>query len=227
MAWLLAVPMPVSYAPLVFEAGEASAMTYWDRAQALFQYVGIVSVYLRGIAGTTQLYRERFGPDFPDVAHIARESPLVFVNTHELVDFPRPTLHNVVHLGGLGVKVPTYEENSTIAEPFASECAKGKLGLVYFSFGTVVSTKLLPTPFIKNLVEAFSLLEDFHFLVKVDPDEKRFDEILSSTDQKKNIYLSSWFPQPEIFAGGRVKAFITHGGYNSLMEAALNGNIGE
>ena len=53
---------------------------------------------------TTALFRENFGADFPAVTEIAAKSPLLFINSEELLDFPRPILHKVIYIGGIGMK---------------------------------------------------------------------------------------------------------------------------
>ena len=45
----------------------------------------------------------------------------------------------------------------------------------------------------------------------------------SLAKQIPNLFISEWFPQREILIQPRLKAFITHGGYNSLYESARAG----
>jgi glucuronosyltransferase len=45
----------------------------------------------------------------------------------------------------------------------------------------------------------------------------------SLAKQVPNLFISEWFPQREILIHPRLKAFITHGGYNSLYESARAG----
>lgn len=45
---------------------------------------------------------------------------------------------------------------------------KGKNGVVYFSFGSSVKTNNIPKEFKQNLLEAFKMMPDYHFLVKID-----------------------------------------------------------
>ncbi len=51
-------------------------------------------------------FREKFGSDFPHLADLAAKSPLVFVNSEELLDFPRPILHKIVYIGGVVLENP-------------------------------------------------------------------------------------------------------------------------
>lgn len=45
-----------------------------------------------------------FSPNFPNLEDVAANSDVVFVSTDEFIEFPRPTLPNVVHIGGIGFK---------------------------------------------------------------------------------------------------------------------------
>lgn len=42
-----------------------------------------------------------FGEDFPDLEDIAKTAQLIFVNTNDLYDFPKPQLSKIVNIGGL------------------------------------------------------------------------------------------------------------------------------
>ncbi|KIH48594.1 hypothetical protein ANCDUO_21335 [Ancylostoma duodenale] len=55
---------------------------------------------------------------------------MIFVSTDEFIEIPRPTLPNVVHIGGLGSreKLGNYE----LSEPNLDEMEKGEKGVVYF-----------------------------------------------------------------------------------------------
>lgn len=52
----------------------------------------------------TAIFRTRFGSTFPDLTTLASKCPLVMVNSDELLDFPRPILHKIVYIGGIGMK---------------------------------------------------------------------------------------------------------------------------
>lgn len=44
-----------------------------------------------------------FSVNFPSIQSLIRTSDVIFVSTDELIDFPRPLLPNIVHIGGLGM----------------------------------------------------------------------------------------------------------------------------
>lgn len=52
----------------------------------------------------TQVFRDHVDPAFPDLIELARrKTELVFVNSVELLDFPRPIMHKVIYIGGIGM----------------------------------------------------------------------------------------------------------------------------
>lgn len=51
----------------------------------------------------TELFRKYVDPDFPRLEEVASTCPLVMVNFEELYALPRPMLHKVVYIGGLGI----------------------------------------------------------------------------------------------------------------------------
>ena len=55
---------------------------------------------------TTDILRKHFGADFPSVYDLLGQSPLVFVNAVEILDFTRPVLHKIVYIGGIGMVKP-------------------------------------------------------------------------------------------------------------------------
>ncbi|KAI1698516.1 UDP-glucoronosyl and UDP-glucosyl transferase domain-containing protein [Ditylenchus destructor] len=71
----------------------------------------------------------------------------------------------------------------------------------------------LPRPTFHNIV-------DFHFVVKIDKNDKESHQLSKNI---VNVFTTSWAPQTDILAHPRLRLFISHCGYNSLMETALNG----
>ena len=45
-------------------------------------------------------------PDTPKIWEVVANMPVIFTNAEPLIDFPRPTLHKVVDLGGIVLKEP-------------------------------------------------------------------------------------------------------------------------
>ncbi|KAH7696352.1 CBN-UGT-47 protein, partial [Aphelenchoides avenae] len=197
IAWLLGMPLEQSYVPAVIGDLEVSDdMSYLDR------------------------------PSFPDVSDIVRDSALLLVCVDELVDFPRPLLPNVVYIGGVGMGSP----NKELPKDFEAEMTKGRSGTVFFSLGTGMDTSTMPAEFLQNVFHAFDQFPDYHFIVKAgDSDKLRNIMALALqlthelASNRSNVFITSWAPQNDLLAHPRMRAFVSHGGYNSLLESAKNG----
>ncbi|KAK0398890.1 hypothetical protein QR680_002797 [Steinernema hermaphroditum] len=216
MSWILGVPTPLSYVPTIGELDITDRPSYFDRVRNIAEFLSNAYVYRYGSREITRIFRERYGDDFPDADDIAKRSPIVFVAADELVDFPRPILHNLVYIGGLGMS----HEAKILQEPLKSEMEKGKKGVVFFSLGSNVKTHILPVEVREYMLQAVAAFPEYHFIVKHEDQDTVIPE---KAKQLKNVYVTTWAPQTDILAHNRLKAFITHGGYNSLMEAALAG----
>lgn len=54
-------------------------------------------------AANERIFRENFGLDFPGLNELASGASLWFVNGEPLMEFPRPTLHKIIDIGGISV----------------------------------------------------------------------------------------------------------------------------
>ncbi|KAI1711339.1 UDP-glucoronosyl and UDP-glucosyl transferase domain-containing protein [Ditylenchus destructor] len=214
---ILGLPFQTSYVPTLFHSDFSDKMTYWERMNNFLLATGAQYSFMVATSGVTRMFREKFGGDFPDAIDIVKDSPFILVNVDEFVDFPRTTFHHVVYIGGLGLPDTTAKE---IQEPYRSELEKGKSGVVFFSLGSAVDTKFLDDSFMQNVFAAFAALPDYHFIVKFD---KHDNNSLLQSKTLSNVFPTSWAPQTDILAHPRVKLFISHCGYNSLLESARSG----
>ncbi|VDO42189.1 unnamed protein product [Haemonchus placei] len=261
MAWLLGMPQPSSYIPSLIGMDITHRPTYWERAQNIWSTFLYVQFARRGTVEATEMFRRRYGADFPNLEAIAADSDMVFVNTDEFVDFPRPTLPHVVHIGGLGEA--SSSKSLKLNEIFSEQMEKGSKGVVYFSLGTLVNTSSLPAFAMRAVVDAVKKTPDYHFILVTDSrdhhpllqgkipaptrgllehdklvnyaqflKEDQFQFTRHLCEALPNVFLCSWAPQAALLSKyqlpyslikichPRLQAFITHGGYNSIMEAS-------
>ncbi|KAI6221495.1 Glucuronosyltransferase [Aphelenchoides fujianensis] len=217
VASLIGLPLEAGYVPAVYENDHLS-----DRMslrQRLTNVLRLASNYLgfvhNGVDETTALFRRKFGSDFPDIRRIVGRSPLVFAATDEFIDFPRPTSPRVVNIGGLGLRAEVaHPLNGT---PFEAEMKRGQKGVIFFSLGSMVPTFMLPPGVMRNVLTAMSRISDHHFIVRVDKNDHETERLAANIT---NVFLTHWAPQGDLLAHPRLKMFITHAGYGSLMEAA-------
>lgn len=118
-ASIFGLPTPSSWVPSL-EADASDKMSFYDRFKnvirqnaasliigkgsveplnAIFRkYYGFVYGNIHG------MFVEYFSADFPDIMDTIKNSPLIFVNVDELLDFPRPIFSNIVYIGGLEIE---------------------------------------------------------------------------------------------------------------------------
>ncbi|KAI6243092.1 Glucuronosyltransferase [Aphelenchoides fujianensis] len=210
----LGLPMPSSHVPTVEAPASipGGRMSVGERATNLLYATLEWAYYTYGVHRTTRLFREHVDPEFPWIGSIVADSPLVLVAVDELVAMPRPTFHNVLYIGGLEGETAKSEQ---LGE-FEAEMRKGAEGVIFVSFGSLAPTAFFPAQLVANLVDTFRNLPDFHFIFKVDKEEKA--RINGLREGKNGKFAED--PRSE---HPRLKLFLTHGGYNSLIESARCG----
>ncbi|CAL2037467.1 unnamed protein product [Caenorhabditis brenneri] len=213
VAHAVGVPIIPSYVPpMMMESHDE--MGFFFRTKSFIGHVLMGLLHRRMSADAeTQIFREELkDPNFPHTMDIAGKCPLVIVNTNEIYDLPRPTLAKVVNIGGLGVGFDS-------AKPLTSEFQKivdtGK-GLIVFSFGSVAAAHEMPLAWKNSILEAFASFPDYQFVMRYVADDLN-DRL------PKNVHLFKWLPQKDLLLQNKTKAFITHGGYNSMQEAISAG----
>uniref|UniRef100_A0A7E4URZ0 glucuronosyltransferase n=1 Tax=Panagrellus redivivus TaxID=6233 RepID=A0A7E4URZ0_PANRE len=215
VSYLLGVPMPYSYVPSVEENFVGPKMTFSERAWNTYMHFVAMKCHYYGTDKATAAIRKYAGPNFPNVRDIAAESTLAFVNSDEFMDQARPILHKTVYIGGLGI-----HDVKPVAEPFLSILNQAEKGVILFSFGTIVPTTTLSHQLKTDIVNLFSEFDGYHFIVKIDKDDTEFAELANSA---KNVITTSWMPQADILGHPKLKLFITHGGFNGLLETVIRG----
>ncbi|TKR77730.1 hypothetical protein L596_018648 [Steinernema carpocapsae] len=215
VAYNLGVPTPLSYVPVVEENDLGTVMSFLDRALNIKKYVTSILVHHYGTDKTSAVFQRHVSKDFPNVRQISSESSLCFVNSDEFLDIAQPILHKTVFVGGLGIGPA-----KPLKEPFASLMEKGKKGVILMSLGTIVPSSAISLDIRRGLYAAFADFSDYHFIVKIDKNDGESADLVKSYP---NIDLVQWMPQSDILGHPRLAAFIMHGGFNGLLEAAIRG----
>lgn len=163
------------------------------------------------------------------MGEIAADSDIVFVSTDEYIDLPRPILPNMINTGGLGLGEAT---NKPLGKIFEKEMKKGEKGVIYFSLGTIVNTTRLPEVMEALVTVAkvswpfrplFTVLQNFpsyHFIARAEQEDHHSRRVAAAVP---NLSIHSWVPQAALLLHPRLKLFMTHAGYNGIMEAAKAG----
>ncbi|CAI5444839.1 unnamed protein product [Caenorhabditis angaria] len=212
VASAIGVPTVPSYVPPVMMES-TDEMTFFERTKSFIGHAlsGVI-VGLMAESNTAVFREELNDPNFPSTLEISQKCPLVIVNTNELYDLPRPLLAKVINIGGLGVGFDS-------AKPLKPEIQKivdsGK-GTIVFSFGSVAAAHEMPEAWKNSILEAFAEFPDYQFFMRYIADDLN-DRL------PKNVHISKWLPQKDLLLNPKTKAFITHGGYNSLQESISAG----
>ncbi|XP_050432597.1 UDP-glucosyltransferase 2-like isoform X2 [Adelges cooleyi] len=129
---------------------------------------------------------------------------LIFSNTHYITEPSRPFPPNFIHVGGIHIR-PAKKLPKDILEFIENS----PHGVIYFTFGSVVSMSTLP----ENLLNAFK-----EALAQV-PQRVLWKYEGEMKNKPANVMTSKWFPQRDILLHPNVKLFISHGGISSVYEA--------
>ncbi|XP_071453496.1 UDP-glucosyltransferase 2-like [Hetaerina americana] len=152
------------------------------------------------------------GSDIPSMSDLDPKVNLVLVNSDPSIDYPRASQSNVIQLGGLHINT-----SQTIPKDLLKFMEEsGDAGVILFSMGSVINDTELNEEYRLNLVQAFQTIPQ-RVLWKWGHDKPPTDQMDESIQWRK------WFPQQAILAHPKVKAFITHGGLGSTLEAVYNG----
>ncbi|CAK5089059.1 unnamed protein product [Meloidogyne enterolobii] len=233
--WFLGIPLPLSISPLLQETTMLGPrMNMMERATNIWQFA--LSWYsvmqtlrkvliknpkesLKNIFKENELFRLYISPDFPSLDKVLSQVDLAFVYNDEFLDPALPTLPKVISIGGLGIKPANYSINK-LGIKLVKAIESGKKGTIIFSMGSITDTKSLNKEKWQNILKAFSYFEEYSFIVKISVGDKFTREYAKNMP---NIHLFEWFPQSDLLGHPKIKLFITHGGYNSLIESTIRG----
>ncbi|KAI1699759.1 UDP-glucoronosyl and UDP-glucosyl transferase domain-containing protein [Ditylenchus destructor] len=155
-----------------------------------------------------------FGNDFPTLKQLARNTSLIFVNTNEMFEFPKPISNKVVYIGGI-----VRSEVKPLDENVKSILEGSKKGAILLSFGTMWDSTKLSEQLKLSFLKVFSKFPDYDFIWKIKANERDIELLRSST----NLHVFEWVDQRSIIAHPKLAAFITHCGQNSVVEAVHSG----
>ncbi|XP_016656348.1 UDP-glucuronosyltransferase 2B13 isoform X2 [Acyrthosiphon pisum] len=138
-----------------------------------------------------------------DAVDLVRPS-LIFSNTHFITELARPFSPDVVQIGGIHLTTPKQLPNDILE--FIDDAPHG---VIYFTFGSVVSMASLPENVLRSLREALAQV----------PQKVLWKYEGEMEDKPKNVMTRKWFPQRDILMHPNLKLFISHGGISGVYEA--------
>ncbi|VDK49995.1 unnamed protein product [Anisakis simplex] len=212
MAEYIGVPSPPSYVPTLF-SDSSDEMSFTERLKVLIGRV-IIRLVVEKISMNphTELFRKYVDPNFPDLIDLVQACPLVMVNSNEMYNFARPTLHKIIYIGGLGM---TIKSAKPLTGDFKSIVDNAKQVAV-MTFGSHANSSAMPEKWKNAFLDAFRKFPDVQFIVRY---------TTKDLDGKTppNVHLKPWIPQTDLLLNRKTVLLITHGGYNSVQEAIAAG----
>ncbi|XP_038670183.1 UDP-glucuronosyltransferase 2A1-like [Scyliorhinus canicula] len=206
-AHLLSAPSPLSYVPIT-GSRLTDKMSFLQRTQNVLHRIFLL--YISEFF-TYPIYNELchryLGPD-TDAKTLLQSADVWLMRADFIFEFPRPTMPNIVYIGGFQCKpskplAPEFEE-------FVQ--SSGEHGIIVMSLGTIVSS--LPLQITMKIAEAFAQVPQ---------------KVIWRHDGKippnigNNTLLAKWIPQNDLLGHPKTRAFVSHGGTNGVYEAIYHG----
>ncbi|XP_041965534.1 UDP-glucuronosyltransferase 2A1-like isoform X3 [Alosa sapidissima] len=200
-------PSPLSYVP--FPGAELTdKMTFSKRVSNIIAFTISQSMYKKMTdAHYTALCKRFFGPDV-DYFSLFQDADIWLMRNDFTFEFPRPTMPNVVYMGGFQCK-PARPLPVDLEEFVQSS---GEHGVIIMSLGTLFAE--LPSVITEEIAAAFAQLPQKVIW--------RYTGAKPST-LGNNTLLVDWMPQNDLLGHAKTKVFVAHGGTNGIQEAIYHG----
>ncbi|KAF4110205.1 hypothetical protein G5714_009457 [Onychostoma macrolepis] len=200
-------PSPLSYIPTI-GSRVTDKMSFANKMKNFLHYgIGQYIDYLL----TRPLYQGVISEHIDqntNVYSLIQGADLWLMRVDFVFEFPRPTMPNVVYIGGFQCKPskPLPDELETFVE------SSGEHGVVIMSLGTLLRSLV---PDISEVVaSAFARL----------PQKVIWRHVGEKPSMLgNNTLIVDWLPQNDLLGHPKTKAFVTHGGTNGIYEAIYHG----
>ncbi|CAG9805988.1 unnamed protein product [Chironomus riparius] len=206
---LTKAPMEYAYVPHNFVKFSEN-MNFWQRTYNMLicQYENLF-MELYHYERQERVFDYHFGHTGKSLKAVMKSTSLVFIYHHFSVLSIRPTVANMIEIGGLHV-----DEPKELPQDIKGFLDSAHDGAILFSFGSMIQGSDLPVEKRNAFIKVFSQLK-----------EKVIWKFENETliDKPDNVMTSSWIPQRDILAHPNVKLFITHGGLLGTTEAIIEG----
>ncbi|XP_072236331.1 UDP-glucuronosyltransferase 2A2-like [Leuresthes tenuis] len=200
-------PSPISYIPLT-GSGYTNKMTFFQRVKNTIIFL---TVQMHDILATKQVYQQLcdryLGSDY-DFNQMVVDADIWLMRVDFVFDYPRPTMPNVVYIGGFQCKPA--EPLPEHLEEFVQ--SSGEHGVIIMSLGTFVDE--LPDDMANEIASTFAKLPQ-----KVIWSYKGSRPSTLSN----NTLVVDWMPQNDLLGHPKTKLFVAHGGTNGVQEAIYHG----
>jgi len=204
---LVRVPWLPSFVPTqMFALSEQ--MSFVERLQNSAAAIAFCFLFPFQFRAPPQEVLDKYRPygQFDSLDELARKSALWLLYVDSIIDYPRPSMPNVISISGITIKRSTGGELPPDIENFVDGAREG---VILMTFGSVSSG--LPAPMMEKFSSAFRRLDGYRVLWKLNNKD--------NVELPDNVMISQWLPQNELLQHPSVKLFITHCGNNGQYEA--------
>ncbi|KAM4573879.1 UDP-glucuronosyltransferase 2C1-like [Odontesthes bonariensis] len=206
-AHFLMAPSPLAYIP--FTATELTdKMTFTQRIKNVLSYIaGMYTLSHITEPAYKPIVRRFFGPGV-DYSTFFLDADIWLMRNDFIFEFPRPTMPNIVYMGGFQCKPPS----SLPADLEDFVRSSGDHGVIIMTLGTLVGK--LPLEVSEEIAAAFAQLP-----------QKVIWRYMGQrpTNLGNNTLLVNWLPQKDLLGHLKTRVFVTHGGTNGVQEAIYHG----
>ncbi|KAL1007195.1 hypothetical protein UPYG_G00083310, partial [Umbra pygmaea] len=200
-------PSPLSYIPMNL-SGNSDKMTFTQRVTNMLFYLLIRFQESMFVWPHYQAVCDEFFQPGVDFHELLQRADLWLMRVDFVFEFPRPTMPNVIYMGGFQCKPakPLPEE--------LEECVQssGEHGVIFMSLGTFVTG--LPHDIADVIAAAFAKLPQKVIW--------RYKGERPAT-LGNNTLLVDWLPQNDLLGHPKTRLFVSHGGTNGIIEAIYHG----
>lgn len=200
-------PSPSSYVPTSGNA-MSDKMTFGQRVKNILYYLLNTCIDKFIVCPHYDRLVDRyFGPDLK-FYHLLQGADIWLMRSDFVFEFPRPTMPNIVYIGGFQCKP---------SEPLSSELeefvqSSGEHGFILMSLGTLV--KGLPLEITSEIAAAFAQIPQK--VIWRHAGER-------PNNLGNNTLLVKWLPQNDLLGHPKIKAFVAHCGTNGIYESIYHG----
>ncbi|XP_038557747.1 UDP-glucuronosyltransferase 2A2-like isoform X2 [Micropterus salmoides] len=200
-------PSPLSYVPLP-PSELTDQMTFFERVKNVVFYTMRMHLYKQVVGPHYSALCSRYiGPDV-DYFSLFQAADLWLMRVDFVFEFPRPTMPNIVYMGGFQCK-PAKPLPQHLEEFVQSS---GEDGVVIMSLGTLIGD--LAHDLADEIAAAFAKLpQKVIWRYKGD----------RPATLGNNTLLVDWMPQNDLLGHPNIKLFVSHGGTNGIYEAIYHG----
>ncbi|KAJ3614770.1 hypothetical protein NHX12_018340 [Muraenolepis orangiensis] len=203
----LVAPSPASYVP-VCGCAVTDNMAFMQRVKNMLFFLWNTAVDTLVVCPHYNRLVDKYLEPGTNFYQLLQGAHIWLMRVDFVFEFPRPTMPNIVYIGGFQCK-PSKPLPADL-EDFVQ--SSGEHGVILMSLGSLV--KGLPIEITNCIASAFAQLPQKVIW-------RHAGETPSTLGN--NTMLVKWIPQNDLLGHPKVRAFVSHGGTNGIYEAIYHG----